>query len=347
MLNKIKSLFEKRASFTDEVINNALSIATSTSVQNASKTAALEIACGLWGRAFSGAVINPDTIATRLLTPMVLCNIGRQLIRRGECLFLIRASANGLQLLPVGSWVVEGDYDPASWMYRLDLYGPTRMGTVKVSADSVLHFRYAWDPASPYIGQSPIAFAQTTGALLGNAEQNLADESLTPGGTLIAVPSTTDSSSELAGLATDLQTNKGKILLVETMATGWGEGRMGAPMGDWTPKRYGATPPSSFVDLRDRATNNILSACGVSPAMVGERADGTARREAYRQLVHTSIVPVAKLVAGEIASKLEVDVQFNFDTLFAADISARARSVGQLRSAGMALDKALETVGLN
>ena len=101
---------------------------------------------------------------------------------------------------------------------------------------------------------------------------------------------------------------------------------MGAPMGDWTPKRYGANPPSSFVDLRDRATNNILSACGVSPAMVGERADGTARREAYRQLVHTSIVPVAKLVAGEIASKLEVDVQFNFDTLFAADISARARS---------------------
>ena len=86
------------------------------------------------------------------------------------------------------------------------------MGSVTTTADSVLHFRYAWDPASPYLGQSPIAFAQTTGQLLGTTEQNLADESKTPGGTLIAVPSTTDS-NDLSELASDLQTNKGKILL--------------------------------------------------------------------------------------------------------------------------------------
>lgn len=346
MLNKLKELFYSRANYTDEVINSSVSIASSTSTQNASRTAALEIATGLWGRAFAGANIIPDTLATRLLTPLVLCQIGRQLIRRGECLFLISATRQGLELLPVGNWVVEGNYMPSSWMYRIDLYGPTRMGTVKVGADSVLHFRYASDPASPYFGQSPIAFAQTTGQLLGMTETNLANESKTPGGTLIAVPSTTDE-GDLSNLASDLQTNAGKILLVETMASGWGEGRMSAPIGDWSPKRYGANPPSSFVDLRDRATNNILSACGVSPAMVGERADGTARREAYRQLVHTSIVPVARLVASEISDKLEVDVQFDFDSLFAADIGARARSVGQLVSAGMTLDKALKTVGLN
>ena len=347
MLNRLKDLlFDKRQLFTDEVINNAVSIASNTSIQNASRTAALEIAVGLWGRAFAGANIIPDTLATRLLTPLVLCEVGRQLIRRGECLFMINATRQGLNLIPVGSWNIEGNYMPDSWVYRLDLYGPSKTGTVKVGADSVLHFRYASDPASPFLGQSPIAFANTTGQLLGTTEQNLANESKTPGGTLIAVPSTTDE-SDLSSLATDLQTNSGKILLVETMASGWGEGRISAPLGDWNPKRYGANPPSSYVDLRDRATNNILSACGVSPAMVGERADGTARREAYRQLVHTSIVPVARLVASEIQAKLEVEVQFDFDSLFAADIGARARAVSQLVSSGMALDRALKTVGLN
>ena len=50
----------------------------------------------------------------------------------------------------------------------------------------------------------------------------------------------------------------------------------------------------------------MLSACRISPAMVGGRSDGTARREAYRFFLHNSITPMGRVVAAELRDKLEI-----------------------------------------
>ena len=81
------------------------------------------------------------------LTADVLSLIARNLIRRGESLFLIEVNNAGLALRPAGSWDVRGGWDPSDWWYRLDLFGPSGNVTRFVPADAVLHFKYAVDPA--------------------------------------------------------------------------------------------------------------------------------------------------------------------------------------------------------
>ena len=52
--------------------------------------------------------------------------VGRAIVRRGECIFLIDVDADGLRLTPATSWEVTGGPEPESWTYRLQLAGPSR-----------------------------------------------------------------------------------------------------------------------------------------------------------------------------------------------------------------------------
>ena len=89
----------------------------------------------------------------------------------------------------------------------------------------------------------------------------------------------------------------------------------------------------------------VYAACGVHPALfaVGE---GTARRESYRRFLHGTVAPLARIVAAELSAKLDGDVVLNFDSLFAADLSGRARTFQSLVGGGMAPDKAAGLAGL-
>ena len=92
------------------------------------------------------------------------------------------------------------------------------------------------------------------------------------------------------------------------------------------PRRLGAAPPDSLIALREAVTVTIASACGVPPVLVLDGGDGTARREAFRQFLHGSIQPVARLVAQELTEKLEQPVRLSFAALHAADVTGRARA---------------------
>ena len=53
---------------------------------------------------------------------------------------------------------------------------------------------------------------------------------------------------------------------------------------------------------------------------------GATIRESYRQLLTSTLQPLAVLFADEIERKLEtLGVKFNFSRLAAADVAARAR----------------------
>ena len=133
---------------------------------------------------------------------------------------------------------------------------------------------------------------------------------------------------------------KGRTILAETTAAGWGEGQASAPQSDWNPRRFGADPPSALVDLQSEAALSVLSACGVPPMLAAAKAGDSGQREAWRRFLHGTVQPVSGLVTVELTGKLEQEIKLSFDGLFASDLSGRARSFGSLVKGGMAIEKA-------
>ena len=139
--------------------------ATGTAAADASATAALEMASGLWGRAFAAGAVSPVTARTAAVTPAVLQLAARQAIRYGESLFLIDVTAAGLiQLLPCVTWHVLGGVDPAEWQYVASVAGPSVTATRTVPASGVVWLPFSTQPDRPWIGRGPMASASSTGA---------------------------------------------------------------------------------------------------------------------------------------------------------------------------------------
>ena len=119
-----------------------------------------------------------------------------------------------------------------------------------------------------------------------------------------------------------------------------------APSGDWMPRRVGADPPAAEVELLTTASAEVYAACGV-PVALFATGEGTAQRESFRRLLHATVQPLARIVSAELSAKMDADVALSFDTLFAADLSGRARAFQSLVKAGMDLSKAAGLAGLD
>ncbi|MCY4002503.1 MAG: hypothetical protein OXF33_02165 [Rhodospirillales bacterium] len=332
--------------YTDARIAAILAAAGGDAAADVGAIAAAEIASGLWGRAMASASVTPDTPATRALTPAVLELMGRELVRKGECLFEIAVMDGEARLLPVSWWDVYGSYKPESWEYQVTLAGPDQTSTRRVTADRVVHCRYATTPTEPWRGVSPLAHSRTTSDLAAMLETRLSQDVTAAVGTLIAIPAnagdTTELQSQLAAL-------RGKVALVPTTAAGWDQdGRAGAPRQDWRPERLGSNPPMSLDALRSNSARHVLAACGV-PIELVEPSEGTGAREAFRRFLHATISPAAALVRDELRAKLDTPELFlSFDGLFAADVQGRARAWRSLAGNEASLDPttAARLVGL-
>ena len=77
------------------------------------------------------------------------------------------------------------------------------------------------------------------------------------------------------------------------------------------------------------------------------RGGGTSLREAYRRFLHATVAPLGELVQDELRDKLDAPaLSLNFDRLFAADLSGRARAFQSLVSGGMDVERAATLGGL-
>ena len=334
--------------FTDAVVAAVVAAASGASAGDPSGLAALEAAAGLYARAFAGATIGPASVATAAVGPRVRALIARDLIRRGESVHLIDVRGGAVELLPCGSWDVRGGWRESEWFYRVDTFGPSGNSTHFVPASRVVHIRYAVDPSRPWLGISPLGWARATGRLAGNLEQRLGEEAGAPVGSILPIPQDGGDGSDadpLADLKRDLAAARGRPILTETTAAGWGEGRPSAPLGDWQSRRFGADPPATLGALRDAASMAVLDACGV-PRALAESADGTAAREAWRRFVMGACEPLAELVTEELERKLEAPVRLDFGSLWAHDLQGRAASFKALVEGGVAVTEALTTSGL-
>ena len=268
--------------------------------------------------------------------------MGRSLIRRGEVVFLIDTQAGRLRLIPAETHDVEGGPYPDEWEYRLTLGGPSRSAIHEfVPAQSVLHFRHAVDPSTPWRGNSPIAVAHLAGRLSAETVNALANESSTPIGRLLGIP-VDGGDVTVAALKADIRDARGRTALIET--------------GDWNSagsdnkvdlktERFGAEPPASLVQLVTIASQEVYSACGLNQALWGG-SQAAAVREAWRLCLFSVLSPLGKLVEAELQDKLEDTVTLSWQELRASDLSGRARAFQSMVGGGMEVERAAGLAGL-
>ena len=211
--------------------------------------------------------------------------------------------------------------------------------------------RYQSDPIAPWIGLSPWAQANTSSKLSGVAEQRLRDESGEAVRHVLPIPQERGDGGEddpLAQLKTDLGKLAVNIALVETEAAGFGEGRQLAPQTDWRPRRIGADPPDSLVNLRLQNLHALIASAGVPPIFLGlGQSSASGLREAWRGFAHGTLTPLGELVSAELREKLGMpDLRIGFSRLFASDTQGRARALKAMADAGVELPDARRITGL-
>ena len=278
-----------------------------------------------------------------------MAQVGRDLIRNGDSMHVIRMSGAGdVQLIPASSWHWEGDHDPDSWTVRVTAFGPSSSTTWNLPAESVVFVRWGSTPGQTYVGIGPLSWAHTTARLQSETERSLADEAGGPLAQLIAIPQDGGDGSgddPLAAMKGDIARARGKALFVETAAAGWGEGRASAPQRDWQASRLGPQPPEGMATIADQTFATVLAACGCSVAMFDD-SDGTSKREAQRVFLHGTVRPLGKLLAAELSAKLETEIALNFDQLYMHDLAGRAQAFQKLVAGGMDVAKAASVAGL-
>ena len=283
------------------------------------------------------------------VTPRVLSQIGRDLIRVGESLHVIRVDhMGGVGMVPASTWYFEGDADPETWLVTATSYGPSGSQTWRLPMSATVFASWGAATARPYIGIGPTGWASLAGRLAAETERALADESGGPVAQLIAVPADGGDDGDddaLSDLKSDIGKARGKALLLETTAAGFGEGRSAAPMADWKANRLGPAPTAALVQVAKDAHMRVLGACGASPALFDD-SDGTSKREALRQFHLGTVRPLAKLLEHELSARFDVPVKLKFDG-YPRDMVSRAAVFSKLIAAeGMTVEKALEIAGL-
>ena len=334
-----------------EIIGRLIEAQAAGTTQQASATAAIEAAAGVLSRAFASATVDaPDDIA-EALSPRCMALIGRDLVRVGESLHVIRMVGGGLRLVPASTWYPEGGTDPEAWSYVATAYGPSGSETWRVPWSSVVYVAWGSPTARPYHGLSPATWAAETARLNANAERSLADIAGGPIAALLPVPEGQNQDPDvdagddpLAALRKDIGAARGRALLLESTASGFGEGRANAPARDWDPRYLHPSPTESMVKLAESAFGRVLASCGCSPTLFDD-SDGTAKREGLRQFHLGTVQPLARVLERELSEKFDVPVRLRFD-LYNVDLAGRAQAFQKLVAGGVAVNEALATSGL-
>lgn len=303
----------------------------------------LQCAAGAVSRAFAAAEVEGDD---GLLDPSTLYQMGFDLVREGQSLWLLDVGTGRLRLsrASTGSDVYEGGADQASWTYRLTLAGPSITTTVRASADRVIHIRQNSDPTCPWRGRSGLEVAQSSGGLASTLVHALTAEGEVPVTRIIPQPQG-DSQSTANSIRKAIQDGL-RLSLPETVASGGGSGRVSAPLTDWKPYRLGPEYMAGGVELHALALQEVASVCGLPPALApGADAAGPALRESFRQFVQLAVLPMGRILEAEVSRVLERPVRLIHHELASADVAARARAFKSLVENDVTKARALELVG--
>ena len=334
--------------FSDAVVR-LIEAQAAGAAADASSTAAVEAAAGALSRAFASAMVDAESYAKQAITPVFLSQVGRDLVRNGDSMHVIDVDSMGrVSLLPCSSWHFEGEAHPDTWLVRATYYGPSTSMTRHLPFSGLVFVKWGSTPGQPYIGTGPLSWASTTARLQAETERSLADETgNSPLAQLIPVPQDGGDGGEddpLKMLKADLARARGKAMLVETTAAGWGEGRQAAPVSDYKAARLGPQPHPVQATIRKETFGAVLAACGISESLFID-ADGTAQREALRRWHMNVVLPLAHMLEHELTMKLETDVKLTFDR-YPMDMVSRATTFQKYVAGGMPVEQAAKLSGV-
>ena len=295
---------------------------------------------GLWARTLASATVTGEGAAA--LTHRVRHRIGRDLIREGESVHRIDASAGRARLVTPSKFQVRKGF-----RYELDLplpEGATRRVTVDRRA--VLHLVWSEDPLQPWRGLGPLQSASLLAKLAVRAETKLGEDLDTPTAHLVPIPSD-GGDSQLDSLRSDIGSAKGGAVLAEATSTGWDEDRQqSGTKRDWKAERLGPMIPDTMRTTWKDVLAVVSQACGIPASLTAASdSDGTQLREDYRRFVMQSVQPVADMIGAEVSEALEASVALGFEALHAHDVQGRAGALAKLVGAGVPLAEARQLVG--
>ena len=360
MRNPFRKPVETRSQGGDfaATVLRTVELEAATKSADSAATAAVEAAAGLLGRELAGATVKGPEWLRDALTPPVLLQMGRDLIRPGATMHRIDSAGGRVRLHPVGQWHwVSGDgADPLTWIVKITESGPSSTLTWTLPATGVLWATWGVAASIPWVGKGALDWAALTARVNAAAERSLGHELSGPVANLIAVPDSggKDGDDDADGvaptgpsdaLAGDIAGAQGRTILVETTAGGFGEGPSEAPQRDWGATRLGPDMPQTVTEAARDAFARILSAFGVPPGLFEPGADGTALQHGMRRYRLNVVEPVARLISYEVATKLGCECRLTFDPLL-GDLQARAAALDKLVKAGMTTDAALAVVEL-
>ena len=305
----------RSANYTDQVIAQIMSHASGASDGGA--LAVIEASCRYWGAGLASATVKPDNVALKSVTPSVLDTIGRALCREGESLLAIAVRNGQVTLTPVSLWEVHGSDDPTTWTYRCTLSGPDVTRMVTLDAAAVLHFRYSPSASRPWAGRSPVALSLDT-ARAATRLENATSEELNFTQQQVLTPRRNQSDYGLADSLTPETIQK----IVSAFAEHVHTGAFVIP-ADVQAQRLGpAKSPDSFrVDPGPPRKLDVRHARNTARAWSHAQGTGTAaRRERFRQVLHSLLKPLGAIIAEELRAKLDPAAALDFSDLRAGDL---------------------------
>ena len=162
-----------------------------------------------------------------------------------------------------------------------------------------------------------------------------------PVGSLLPLPDGAD----LSQIKSDIENLKGSIGPVPSSSANFDQGGK-APGRDWVPVQIGADPKMSTLALRTEIQATLLACCGISQVILKSNESSTLK-EAWRQFIQGTILPLGRLVSDELSLKLDQEITLSFDDNAANSIIERSRSYRQLTSVdGISAEQALRLVGI-
>ena len=333
-----RPIVEHRSSLTDAVVSAILQSASGGGVRPALATAALETVATLYASALSACAVSGPSSVTRALDATWRAATASELIRRGQCVYIIGADpVDGLSLAPAASWDVHGGALPASWVYRVQLAGPSGTAWETRVSGEVLHLRWLSDPASPWAGVSPLQRAVDTASLSGWLDKRLAEEASGPVGAFLPVAKydanpdadldADDADDPLAALRRDIGGSEGPN--APRSSPKWRRRilRPVRPRKDFVVQRFGANPPRHLVELREQVTRDVGASCGDPARPTRLLGIGQASREAWRQFVSTSVDGLCRRLEAQLLDQLGVEVAIDSAPLGGRDLLARGATV--------------------
>ena len=343
----------RESSYTSQVLGLQYAGATGGgSVADAAATTAIERAIILYASAFSVADVSAPGRMGGSITPSWLAGVVRDLIRHGEHLSKITVVNGRVHLVPASLWNITGAADQASWVYDIQLSGPSAMTTERMPAAGVVHFQWSRSRTTPWIGCGPLTNCGLSARILGGLSRRLGDRAVQPTGGFLPVPKhdvdPDDDSSPNDDLGGDIEQASGRLLIVNTTAGGDGD-RAAAPARDYNPTSFGLDVGSGEAStLMDQVEGRIFSATGIPPGLGGGATSGQAVSSLYRQWIFNSVQGLAARIGAELEEKLEVKpISFGFNRLGHINVAERAAAVARLvDKAKVPVDQALEVAGL-